>query len=54
MSSSPCAILASRQQLDSLVLFCCQPNDYVVFGVDATFELGDFCVTLTTSEPFAA
>lgn len=50
MSSSPCAILASRQQL----AFCCQPNDFVVFGVDATFELGDFCVTLMTSEPFAA
>jgi len=48
VSSSPCAILASRQQLDSLVAFCCQPNDFVVFGVDATFELGDFYVTLTT------
>ena len=29
-------------------------KDFLVFGVDATFELGDFYVTLTTSEPFAA
>ena len=47
---SSCAILASKQQLDNLHVdaFCCQPKEFVVFGVDATFELGDFYVTLTT------
>ena len=48
VTSSPCAILASKQQLDKLVAFCCQPKDFVAFWVDATFELGDFYVTLTT------
>ena len=32
VSSSPCAILVSKQQIDNLVAFCCQPKDFVVFG----------------------
>ena len=48
IGSTPCAILASKQQLDNVVTFCCQPTQFSVLGVDATFELGDFYVTLTT------
>ena len=48
IGSTPCAILASKRQLDNIVTYCCQPTQFSVFGVDATFELGDFYVTLTT------
>ena len=48
IGSTPCAILASKQQLDNIIVtYCCQPTQFSVFGVDATFELGDFYVTLT-------
>lgn len=45
VSSTPCAILASKQQLSNLVSFCCQPSNFVVVGIDTTFKLGDFFVT---------
>ncbi len=45
IGSTPCAILASKRQLDNVVTYCCQPNQFSVFGIDATFELGDFYVT---------
>ena len=49
IGSTPCAILASKQQLDNIIVtYCCQPTQFSVFGVDATFELGDFYVTLKT------
>ena len=48
IGSSPCAILASQKQLDNIVRFCCQEHDFSVLGIDATFNLGDFYVTLTT------
>ena len=48
IGTTPCAILASKRQLDNVVMFCCQLSQFSVFGVDATFELGDFYVTLTT------
>ncbi len=48
ISSTPCAILASKTQLENVVKFCCQPSVFSILGVDATFKLGDFYVTLTT------
>ncbi len=48
ISSTPCAILAFKTQLENVVKFCCQPSVFSILGVDATFELGDFYVTLTT------
>ena len=48
IGSTPCAVLASIRQLDNVVMFCCQPPQFSIFGIDATFELGDFYVTLTT------
>jgi hypothetical protein len=52
ISSTLCAVLALKKQLDIIVTFCCQPSNFSVFGIDATFELGDFYVTLTTYRNF--
>lgn len=30
------------------VKFCCNPDDFSVFGVDVTYDIGTFFVTLTT------
>ena len=52
IGSTPYAILASKWQLNNIVTYCCQPTQFSVFGVDATFELGE---TLTTyKKPFPA
>ena len=48
IGSTPCAILASKRQLNNVVMYCCQPTQFSVSGIDAKFELGDFYVTLTT------
>lgn len=48
IGSTPYAILATKRQLENIVIYCCQPDHFSVFGIDATFELGDFYVTLTT------
>jgi hypothetical protein len=48
ISSTPCAVLASKKQLENVLAFCCQSERFDVLGVDATFELGDFYVTITT------
>ena len=48
LSSTPSALLATQQQLENLVRFCCQSMQYSVMGVDATFNLGDFYVTIIT------
>lgn len=52
ISSIPRAVLALNKQLDNIVTFCCQPSKFSVFGIDATFELGDFYVTLTMYRNF--
>ena len=48
IGSTPCAVLASKKQLDNVLMFCCQNSNFSVLGIDATFNLGDFYVTLTT------
>lgn len=48
IGSTPCAILTTKRQLENVVMYCCQPDHFSVFGIDATFELGNFYVTLTT------
>ena len=48
VGSTPSAVLASKQQLENLYTFCCQPRNFTILGIDATFQLGDFYVTLTT------
>ena len=43
-----CRILASNYQLQNIVRFCTNPRASSVFGIDPTFSLGKFYVTLTT------
>jgi hypothetical protein len=52
LSSTPSAVLASQRQLDNLVTFCSDKKQFSVLGIDATFNLGDFYVTLTTYRNF--
>ena len=42
------AVLASKSQLEDLVKFCCNPEEFSVFSVDVTYDIGDFFVTTTT------
>ena len=44
----PMMVLAYDWTLDDLVRFCTGPREYAIFGVDPTFSLGDFEVTVTT------
>ena len=46
--SGPCCVLASDHQLQNVVRFCTNPGAQSVFGIDPTFNLGKFYVTLTT------
>ena len=46
--SGPCCVLASDNQIQNVVQFCTNPQASSVFGIDPTFNLGKFYVTLTT------
>ena len=43
----PMALLSTTQQLLDIERFCCDPYDFCIFGVDPTFNLGNFSVTAT-------
>ena len=43
----PMAVLATEQQLINMERFCCDPYQFSIFGVDPTFNLGEFSVTPT-------
>ena len=42
------AVLATKSQLQDLEKFCCNPEEFSVFSVDVTYDIGDFFVTTTT------
>ena len=44
----PMCLLATNQQLDDLVRFCTNPDQFCVLSIDPTFSLGDFSVTCIT------
>ena len=46
--SSPCCVLASDAQLQNLIKYCTIPGASCVLGIDPTFNLGKFYVTITT------
>ena len=46
VTDSPHAFLALEDQLDNIVRYCTSSLCFSVLGVDATFKLGDFFVTL--------
>ena len=41
-------VLASEYQLDDISRFCTNPLQFSVLGIDPTFNLGDFALTVTT------
>lgn len=45
---TPEVVVGFEQQLDDLVRFCCSPVRFSVMGIDPTFNLGKFFVTVTT------
>ena len=44
----PMCLLSTDQQLDDLVHFCTDPNEFCVLSIDPTYSLGDFSVTCIT------
>ena len=46
--TSPSCVLATDHQLQNLVRFCTNPGAACVMGIDPTFNLGKFYVTVTT------
>ena len=43
----PMMLIAMDYTLDDLVRFCTNPRNFSILGVDPTFNLGDFDVTVT-------
>jgi len=41
-------LLANSRQLNDMARFCTDPNQCCVFGIDPTFNLGEFSVTVIT------
>ena len=48
IDSSPSCVLATDAQLSNIQRFCTVPGESCVLGIDPTFNLGKFCVTVTT------
>lgn len=48
LSPEPSVIMASDFQLAELEAFCTNPDYHCVLGIDPTFNLGRFNVTVTT------
>ena len=43
----PMAVLCTSQQLLDVERFCCDATGFCIFGIDPTFNLGNFSVTAT-------
>lgn len=41
-------VLTTKAQLADVVKFCCNPEEYSIFGIDVTYDIGPFFVTTTT------
>ena len=48
VAPEPTCVLASDYQLNDIDRFCTNPQQFSILGVDPTFNLGDFAVTVTT------
>ena len=44
----PMCVLANDKQVHDLKRFCCDPCAFSILGIDPTFNLGQFSVTVTT------
>ena len=47
IDSSPSCILATDAQLSNIQRFCTVPGESCVLGIDPTFNLGKFYITVT-------
>jgi hypothetical protein len=47
-SPDPVCILVFERQINDIVRFCTLEEQFSVFGIDPTFNLGDFSVTVCT------
>ena len=41
-------VLATKAQVADVVKYCCNPQEYSIFGIDVTYDIGPFFVTTTT------
>ena len=48
IETSPCCVMATDSQLQNLVRFCTNSGASCVLGIDPTFNLGKFYVTVIT------
>ena len=46
--TSPSCVLSTDDQLQNLVRFCTNPGSACILGIDPTFNMGKFYVTMTT------
>ena len=48
LAPEPCVVMGTDYQLADVEAFCTSPNNHCVFGIDPTFNLGRFNLTVTT------
>ena len=48
LAPEPCVVMGMDYQIEDLDAFCTQPDYHCVLGVDPTFDLGNFNLTVTT------
>ena len=48
LAPEPCVVMAMDYQLADMDAFCTSPDHHCVLGIDPTFDLGHFNVTVTT------
>lgn len=44
-------VLTTKAQLADVAKFCCNPDEYSIFGIDVTYDIGPLFVTTTTYRP---
>ena len=48
LASEQCVVMGMDYQLTDVDAFCTNPDHHCVFGIDPTFDLGHFNLTVTT------
>ena len=48
LAPEPCVVMAMDYQLADVDAFCTSPDHHCILGIDPTFDLGNFNVTVTT------
>ena len=50
ITPEPIVFMATKRQLVEVERFCCNPANFCVLGIDATFELCNYYLTFATDE----